>query len=67
MWGVIGLTGAMVCVKLLSLSVAGVRVQLFRTLIFVIGCLLYVAEATYYDFWGERIDVSQYNTTYERE
>ena len=41
--------------------------QLFRAIVFVIGCLLYVAEATYYDYWGEKIDISTYNTTVQRE
>lgn len=34
---------------------------------FFVGCLLYVAEATYYDYWGEHIDVSEYNSTIQRE
>ena len=35
--------------------------------VFIIGCLLYVVEATYYDYWGQKIDVSEYNTTFEQE
>ena len=56
----------LVSVCLLSVC-AGIRMQLFRAIVFVIGCLLYVAEATYYDYWGEKIDISTYNTTVQRE
>ena len=31
------------------------------------GCVLYIAEATYYDYWGEKIDLSEFNSTTERE
>ena len=41
--------------------------QLFRALVFVVGCVLYVAEATYYDYWGEKINLSEFNSTTERE
>ena len=56
-----------VCIFMVNCSLAGTKVQLIRTVVFVIGCMLYVAEAIYYDYWGERIDMSQFNTSAEKE
>ena len=49
------------------LPASGVRIHTFRAVVYVIGCLLYVVEATYYDYFGDKVDFTEHNSTLDRE